>query len=151
MKQKVLIEIVSMLLVTLFLYAGIVKLMDYNVFKEQIAISPLLKPFTTVLTWFVPCLEFFVSLLLIIPRYRLRGLWSSLILMTMFTIYLIVISSINEDIPCRCGGAIEELTLKQHIIFNIMMIILTGIGIFLQSLLSKRNINERKQLNMIFK
>ena len=45
MKQKVTIEIISFLLILLFVYAVSSKLFDYNTFKIQLSNSPFLKPF----------------------------------------------------------------------------------------------------------
>ena len=104
----------------LFLYTGISKLMDYQVFKAQLEESPVMAPFSTVIAWGVPLIEIFLAILLLLPAFRLKGLYASLFLMIAFTIYVIVLVSVSDKLPCSCGGVIEQLSWQQHIIFNIV-------------------------------
>jgi hypothetical protein len=94
------------------------KLLDYSVFKEQLATSPILAPISKPVALLLPWTEFVVVLLLIIPRWRLKGLLASLALMTTFTIYVIAILSFSDKLPCSCGGIIQELSWSQHLVFN---------------------------------
>jgi uncharacterized membrane protein YphA (DoxX/SURF4 family) len=126
------LETIIVLFVILFLYTGISKIMDYAIFKEQIAMSPLLAPVAHPIAAVLPWVEFAVVLLLIIPRLRLKGLYASLGLMIAFTIYILAMLAFNKDIPCSCGGVIELLSWDQHIIFNAVFIILAGIGCWLE-------------------
>lgn len=132
MKRTTVTEIIAILYVILFLYTGISKIIDYTVFKEQIATSPLLSPVAKPIAWSLPWIEFLIVVLLIVPRWRLKGLVSSLILMTVFTIYILAILAFNKNIPCSCGGIIEELSWGQHIIFNTLFILLAVVGIRFQ-------------------
>lgn len=54
MKKSLLVDFISFLLITLFLYTGIAKLMDFNVFIEQLSESPILKPFASAIAWGLP-------------------------------------------------------------------------------------------------
>ncbi len=123
-KRTTIIETVVILNIILFLYTGIAKIMDYSVFKEQLAVSPILawaaKPVALLLPW----VEFAIVLMLIIPRWRLKGLFASLALMTMFTAYIIILFSISTEMPCSCGGIMEELSWQQHLVFNSAFILL---------------------------
>lgn len=112
------IEIISLLFVILFLYTGIAKLMDFFLFEEQLAESPILEPVAPIIAWGLPITEFIVSLLLFFPRYRLKGLYASFVLMVLFTAYVIVILSIDKELPCSCGGIMVELSWQGHLIFN---------------------------------
>lgn len=123
-KRTTIIETITIFNIILFLYTGIAKIMDYSVFKEQLADSPILawaaKPVALLLPW----LEFAIVLMLIIPRWRLKGLYASFALMIMFTAYIIVLFSISMEMPCSCGGIMEELSWQQHIVFNTAFILL---------------------------
>ena len=130
--KSTLVEIISILFVILFLYTGISKLMEYSVFKEQMAESPVLKPFAPFMAWALPLTEFIVSLLLIIPRWRLKGLYASLFLMVAFTLYIGAIMAFNKELPCSCGGIISELSWKGHLIFNSVFILLAFTGVLLE-------------------
>lgn len=132
LSKSTLVETIVFLFVILFLYTGISKLMEYGVFKEQISESPILKPIAPFIAWALPLTEFLVSLLLIIPRWRLKGLYASLLLMTAFTIYVAAIMAFNDKLPCSCGGIISLLSWKQHLIFNSAFILLAYIGVRLE-------------------
>jgi uncharacterized membrane protein YphA (DoxX/SURF4 family) len=146
MKKTTIIEIITVLFVILFLYTGISKLTDYNVFKEQIATSPLLAPLSKPTAALVPWAEFSVVLLLIIPRWRLEGLYTSLILMILFTSYIIGILTFNEHLPCSCGGVLAELSWTQHLVFNSVFIVLALAGILLEKMIRKESRMERSSI-----
>jgi len=132
MSKSTIVEIISMLFVILFLYTGISKLMEYAVFKEQIAASPILQPIAPFIAWALPLTEFLVCILLIIPRWRLKGLYASLILMTAFTLYIGAIMTFNKELPCSCGGIISLLSWRDHLVFNSVFILLAFAGILLE-------------------
>lgn len=132
MKKTTILEIITVLYIILFLYTGISKVMDYAVFKEQIATSPLLAPVSRLIAIAVPAVEFLITLMLIVPRWKLKGLYASLGLMTAFTGYIIAVLLLNKEIPCSCGGVIELMTWSQHIIFNSTFIALAIAAIIIE-------------------
>jgi len=149
MKKTTIIEIIIFLYAVLFIYTGISKLMDYSEFKETIAESPVLAPIASFVASGVPLLEFTVTILLIIPRWRLKGLYAALMLMSAFTIYVIGLLIFAPTLPCSCGGIIQQLSWPQHIVFNCAFIALAAWGITLQKREMKVqritwNINEHK-------
>jgi len=131
MKRNTIVEIIALLFVVLFLYTGISKLMDYSVFKEQIALSPLLAPISSWVAILLPATEIIISVVLFLPRSRLPGLYASLILMVLFTGYIIYILNYNEHLPCTCGGVLEILSWKQHLVLNGILIALAFIGVLM--------------------
>jgi hypothetical protein len=131
-KRTTIIETITVLNIILFLYTGIAKIMDYSVFKEQLAESPILAWAAKPVALFLPWGEFAIVLMLVIPRWRLKGLYASLALMIMFTAYIVVLFSISTDMPCSCGGIIELLSWKQHLLFNCSFILLNIWAIFLE-------------------
>lgn len=137
MKQATIIEIISLLFIILFLYAAISKLMDYSLFKVQIAQSPVLKAYASIVAWIIPVTESIVSLLLFIPRCRAIGLYAAFVLMLLFTGYIIAILFLSKDLPCSCGGILESLTWHEHILFNVFFILLALLGIILSRRLEK--------------
>jgi len=123
-KRTTIIEIITVLNIILFLYTGIAKIMDYSVFKEQLADSPILSWAAKPVAILLPCVEFLIVLMLTIPRWRLKGLYASFVIMILFTAYIIALFSVSKEMPCSCGGAIELLSWQQHIVFNSAFIIL---------------------------
>lgn len=132
MKKKTIVKVIIFLFVTLFLYTGVSKLTDYSTFKEQIALSPLLAPIAKPVAAWMPWLEFLAITLLIIPRWRLKGLYICFILMILYTGYFIAIRSINEFLPCSCGGILSELSWAEHVLLNSLFIALSVAGIILE-------------------
>ena len=132
MKRTTIIETIVFLYAILFLYTGISKLVEYNEFKENIADSPILAPISSLVALGLPWVEFLVTLTLIIPKWRLKGLYASLILMILFTGYVIGILLFDEHLPCSCGGILQLLSWPQHIVFNSAFILLAGWAIVLQ-------------------
>jgi hypothetical protein len=131
MKRTTIIEIIVLLNVILFLYTGIAKIMDYSVFKAQLEESPILAFAAKPIAILLPAVEFIVVVLLTIPRWRLKGLYTSLALLIAFTTYIIAMFVVSPEMPCSCGGIIELLSWKQHIVFNTVFILFNIFAIIL--------------------
>lgn len=145
--KTTIVETITFLFVILFLYTGISKLMEYSVFKEQLAASPVLQPFAPFMAWALPLSEFAASLLLIVPRWRLKGLYASFLLMIAFTIYVIALLSFDKELPCSCGGIISLLSWKEHLVFNSAFIGLAFIGVRLEKQQRRLTKAEMTQFN----
>ncbi|WP_143774359.1 MauE/DoxX family redox-associated membrane protein [Niastella vici] len=131
-RRTTIIETIIFLYTFLFLYTGISKLIAYDVFRENISDSPILAPFATPIAWGLPWLEFGITILMIIPRWRLKGLYAALVIMALFTVYVIAILIFDQELPCSCGGIIQQLSWPQHLIFNGMFIVLAAWALILQ-------------------
>jgi uncharacterized membrane protein YphA (DoxX/SURF4 family) len=130
MKKVILAEIISVLFVMLFTYAGFSKLLSYQSFAIQLGQSPLLVPFAKWLAWTLPITEIILSILLFTNRFRLISLYASFCLMVLFTIYIIVLMNYSYYIPCTCGGILKHMSWKIHLLFNIVFVLLAVAGIF---------------------
>ena len=133
MKRRITVEVIAGLLIFLFLYASVSKLIDYQKFRVQIGQSPLLTAYARWFAVIVPVLEIIISLMLAIPRLQLIGFYASFNLMVMFTSYIIAITNFSEYIPCSCGGILQNMTWNQHLLFNIFFVLISLSGILLHS------------------
>ncbi len=122
---------VSYLFVLLFLYAAVSKLLDFETFEVQLAQSPLLSAYAGFIAWAVPGLEILIAVLLTLPKYKIPALYAAFTLMVMFTAYIYIILNFSDFIPCSCGGVLEKLSWTQHLVFNLVFIILAGVAVFL--------------------
>jgi uncharacterized membrane protein YphA (DoxX/SURF4 family) len=113
----------------LFTYAAISKILDFQNFKVQIGQSPLLSAFAGSVSWLVPLVELVIVIMFLFTRFRLTALFASFSLMVMFTAYIFIILNYSSFIPCSCGGILEKLGWKEHLVFNIVFITLSIIGI----------------------
>lgn len=133
MSRKWLLEAIVLLLFILFVYAATSKLIDYKRFTFQMDSQPFDDRFTPLLVFGVPLTEFVIAAMLIFKRTLLPGLWASLILMLMFTGYIILIKlNYFGKIPCSCGGVISQLNWTQHLFFNLFFVLISAAGIVLR-------------------
>ena len=129
MKRTLLVDIIAYFFILLFLYTGIEKLIDIHSFRDQLTGSPLLGSLAGTIAWTLPITEILLAIVLFIPGWQLKGLYASLALMAIFTIYLVTILAIDDHISCSCGGIIENLSPRQHVWFNAAAIILAALAI----------------------
>ena len=115
----------------LFIYAATSKLLDFNTFRIQLGQSPLLSAFADWVSISIPGIEITISIILLIPKFRLLGLYASYLLMSMFTTYIHIIINYSSFVPCSCGGILQKMTWNQHLIFNMVFIILALIAIII--------------------
>jgi len=143
MKQKVAIEIISSLLILLFVYAASSKLIEYSTFKIQLMNLLFFKTFAGLIAWIVPSVELLTVLLLTIKVTRIIGLYASLIMLLIFTLYIAGMLLSGKQLPCSCGGIIQQFSWKEHLIFNIFFLLLSFAGILLErkQKLSLNNLN----------
>lgn len=144
--KKMIVEIICMLFIFLFVYAAVSKLTDFEDFQLQLGQSPLLSAFADWFAILVPAVEILVCVLLLIPKFRLIGLYLSYGLMAMFTLYIYIILHYTSFIPCSCGGVLEKLNWKEHLIFNIVFILLAVIAIFISFSISQIKIITRTKV-----
>lgn len=131
MKKALVIEIIASLLIILFVYTALSKLLDYQTFKGQLAKSPYISPFAGLTAWALPAGELLIVGALLLTRTRLIGLYASFALMLLFTIYIYVMLHYSPYVPCSCGGVLSQLSWEQHLLFNIVFTILALTGIVL--------------------
>lgn len=124
--KEIVVEIISVLLILLFVYSALSKLLEFQNFQAQLGQSPLLSAYTGFISYAVLIVEFIIALVLAFPKTRFIGLLSSFVLMLMFTAYIIVILNYSSFVPCSCGGILEKLGWKEHLVFNILFTILAA-------------------------
>lgn len=141
MKKALTIEIISAALVLLFLYAGLSKLAHYDTFVFQVSESPLklLAKSSLWTAWLIPVTEIILAALLPFSRTRLFALYSSAILMLLFTLYVGFLLTSGLPLPCACGGIISGLQWKGHLLFNIFFLAISIAGIALERKTRKMN------------
>ncbi|WP_336732726.1 MauE/DoxX family redox-associated membrane protein, partial [Chryseobacterium sp. VD8] len=86
-KKRIFTEIVVVLLVILFLYTGVSKFVDFKGFTYDLNNQPFPNSLTPLLRWLIPLTEISIVIALLFEKARLIGLYASLFLMSLFTIY----------------------------------------------------------------
>lgn len=133
-KSRWLTEVISALLMTLFIYAAMAKITHYHVFVFQVGESPF-KPLARSarwVAWLIPGVELLVALLLPFNKTRRLALYASAALMALFTVYIAAMLLSGLPLPCACGGIIGGLQWKGHLVFNIIFLLISITGIWLE-------------------
>lgn len=123
---------INHLLILLFVYTAATKIQHYAAFKGAMFKSPILRPHINTLAWLIPSIEIAVSILLLFEITKRIGYYAALVLMTVFTAYIIfILIKYSGHLPCNCGGVISLLSWPQHLVFNIGFLALTARAIYL--------------------
>lgn len=115
----------------LFVYAALNKVIDFENFQVQLAQSPLLSYFAEIVSYLIPSIEFIIVLLYLIPRFQFAALLSSFCLMVMFSTYIFIMLHFSPFIPCSCGGILDKMSWNQHLIFNLIFVLLSVLAIII--------------------
>ncbi|WFB63267.1 hypothetical protein PZ892_16535 [Sphingobacterium sp. WM] len=117
---------VRILYVFLFAYTGYSKLFDHASFTKGLSKVPVLGHFSELLGWGVPILELTLALGMIVPKERIQraSFKLSVILMSIFTLYLLLMVSLVREKLCHCGGVIGSLGWWEHLVLNVIILAL---------------------------
>jgi uncharacterized membrane protein YphA (DoxX/SURF4 family) len=129
--RRISIEVIAVSYLVLFLHAAVSKLNDYSNFISQLSKSPFITQYAGVIAWSLPVVEILIAAALMFNKTRMLALYSSLFLMTMFTAYIWLMLNYSYDVPCSCGGVLENLGWVEHLWFNIGFTVLAIVGILL--------------------
>ncbi|MBC9795376.1 MauE/DoxX family redox-associated membrane protein [Sinomicrobium weinanense] len=131
--KDIFIEIIAFFFILLFVYAAFNKLLDGHKFYDNIRNSPIMggRTVASLASWFVPMAEIIIAFFISWRRTRIKGFYAALGLLLLFTTYVVGILFFSPYLPCSCGGVISQLTWNQHLIFNIVCILLAVWGIVL--------------------
>lgn len=120
-------------LIVLFMYTAVHKILDFEKFSYEIGRSPFLESMGTLVAYGIPAIEILITILLVMNRTRLFGLYLSFFLMTLFTGYIWLMLTYAPDLPCSCGGIVSAMSWQQHLWFNAGVSLLTAVALLLWS------------------
>ncbi|MBJ7880975.1 MauE/DoxX family redox-associated membrane protein [Gelidibacter salicanalis] len=124
--------VVSLLFILLFVYAGMSKLLDFETFQAQLEQFLFFGGFVAWVSHGVILLELLIAGLLCFGKTRLLGFYLSFFLILLFTAYILTIINLAANVPCSCGGVLDALGWKEHLIFNVFFIGQDLIGILIE-------------------
>lgn len=127
-------EFIRYAFIILLFYAAVTKFIEYPQFYNDLLNSPVFgnEKVVVFISWFIPIIELATAGILISPKYRNVGMYLASGLILLFTVYIIWVLEFSENIPCSCGGIINNLSWQEHLIFNSCFLLLGLIGIYLQ-------------------
>lgn len=135
MMMSVLIYTIIALFVALWIYAAVPKLRNMKYFKDVLNSQAIPKWSVPWLTWMLPLVELGTVVLLIIPETRLIGMYISLLMMSVFTVYVSgIIYQVYDIYPCPCGGIFSRIGWKKHFKVNLLLTLIAVLGVVLMEM-----------------
>jgi NADH:ubiquinone oxidoreductase subunit 4 (subunit M) len=140
--KSIAVNIINALFILLFTYTALSKISGYTKFRFVLGMAPLVRNYTTWIAAIIPATELIIAALIFIPATAKKGLIAGISLLIVFTVYLVYMILTDPNLPCSCGGVIQQLSWKQHIVFNMFFIAAGTVGIYMhrESLKKPKNL-----------
>lgn len=106
------------LLIFLWTYTGVSKLIDHDIFESTLHQSPIIKEYSAIISWLVPIVEITLVMLLFSKKYFRLALFFSLLLLFVFTGYIVYLILFIPALPCLCGGVLKAISWNGHLLLN---------------------------------
>lgn len=119
--------IAAVLLILLFGYTAVSKILEYNkfVFQMKLAQMPIIASLAPLLGIVLPILELVIVWMLYKDSFRIKGFYASFLLLFTFEIYISIMLLSGEKLPCTCGGIISQMGWKTHLLFNAVFMVIS--------------------------
>lgn len=135
------------LIVLLFVYAGVSKLLDLTSFRTALNNQPFPNQFTPYLMIIVPTSELLVALVLVVNKKGNLGFYISALMMLVFTLYTAAIYfNAFSYIPCSCGGVLQTLSWTQHLLLNLFFLMICIFGCVIERVRLAKEAKHEHQL-----
>jgi hypothetical protein len=123
------------LMIILWAYTAFSKIFNFHKFKQAMVTQVFPRWMGKILMYVLPIIEFAIVALLLFPQTRLIGMYSSLFLMILFTLYVGgAVFHIYDRHPCACGGLFARLGWSKHFKVNIVLTLVALVGVILMEL-----------------
>jgi hypothetical protein len=137
MKIPAIINFIATLFIFLFTYTAVNKLVSFASFRYNLSHSPWIGSYSSCIAVLIPFLELAIVVLLFIPKTKLAGLYASLCLMGIFSLYIGYALVSGSKLPCSCGGIIQRLSWQQHFWVNLVLTFMAVLAIHLSKIQQK--------------
>lgn len=117
------------LLLVFWSYTGVSKLVENFPGTYVTEYVSLVKDGADAIDWLLPVTELIVVLLLFFERTRKIGLYASLLLLVVFTLYSMYMVLFVADLPCSCG-VWSKMSWYEHIRHTVFFMGLDMLGLF---------------------
>ncbi|SEB21701.1 MauE/DoxX family redox-associated membrane protein [Pedobacter hartonius] len=129
------IILITGLLILLWAYAAFSKIFNFHKFSYALKTQVFPPWVGKILLYLLPLVETAFIVLLLVPGTRLLGMYASLFLMVIFTLYVGgAVFQFYERYPCACGGLFARMGWHKHFKVNIMLTIIALAGVILMEL-----------------
>ncbi|MFI5162354.1 MAG: MauE/DoxX family redox-associated membrane protein [Sphingobacteriales bacterium] len=118
--EKYVLATARFLLILLWVYAALSKLLSFSVFRTQMNMQPFYPFMRALLVYALPPVELAVAVFLVFESTVKKGLVGSLFLLALFTGYVgLAAAGFFVHRPCSCGGVLTHIGWKAHFWFNL--------------------------------
>jgi hypothetical protein len=123
------------ILIFIFTTTLLNKLLDYQAFKHQLFLSPLIPPdFSAGIAFITILFEAIILICLLVNRLNFYGLLLSSFLLSLFGFYLLfLVVNFKFNKPCGCGFMFSFLNYSQHIGLNFFLSIIAALLVIFNS------------------
>lgn len=130
--KEFVLELLTFFFICLWIYVGSIKILNYKDFKQAMIDQPFEDKEGIILSYLLPILQLGTAMLFIFDKTRKYGFWLTIILMTVFSIYItLVLKRTWEFIPCGCTLEFS-VGWKGHLWINGIIILICSIALFLE-------------------
>jgi hypothetical protein len=135
-------QLICMSIVILLTESSLEKLSHFSVFRMQLKQSPwiLISANSLLWAWTIPMAELILSGLMLQVKTRILGCLGATVLFTSFLLYMLWIWSLHKNLACGCNAFIEKLSIAQHVFVNIMLVILSVMGVFIHKTINSKKV-----------
>ncbi|MFC0261398.1 MauE/DoxX family redox-associated membrane protein [Fontibacter flavus] len=121
----------------IFMYSAFSKVIDWNGTRSALHNQVFPGWMAETLLFTLPVVELVTAILLLGRRSFKNGFVASTLLMVCFTVYVgWVMSGAFGRIPCTCGGLISELGWSEHLLLNLVLVVVSFLGLMLSNKIS---------------
>lgn len=130
--KTIILRLICLALIFLFFYTATAKISNLPIFESELKNQAVPPWSVQTLIWLIPVSELITVAMIITPKFRLNGLYGSVLLMTVFTAYMgLVLLNVFERVPCSCGGVLKNMGFGVHFIFNLFFLLVSISGVWL--------------------
>ncbi|MBB6130808.1 MauE/DoxX family redox-associated membrane protein [Mucilaginibacter lappiensis] len=135
MKKETILKIIVGVIAAMFGYAASIKLADYPKSQAEMLNQVFPVAMAEALTWLIPVIEMTLIVFLLLPATRKIATWASFLLLSAFSVYILLASNdIFSRTPCSCGGILwDGASYLAQLIFNICFIVLSLISLTIEN------------------
>ena len=126
------LQINTFLLVLMFVYAAMSKLLSFEDFRSSMGNQMFPQLVQIGLIYTLPAIELLTACLMLFKRTMLAGHIFYVVLMSLFTAYIAAaLLHFFKEVPCSCGGILSRLGWLPHLYFNLIFLCIALINIII--------------------
>lgn len=132
--KKIISEIIIFLLLLSWSFTFVSKIFDFETFGRQIKGAYLLSVGGKLLPYVLQFVHLGIILMLLNKSWRRLGLITSMVVMVLYTGYLIYVLKLAPSVPCSCIALFNWMNWNDQLYFNFLILAINIIGLVMFSL-----------------